>query len=177
MLHSKNQYKSPLVISIASQTCTFSFRPQFFPTVTFRRACLFSLLMFLVLKSGIFILDVSIVFVSYYLVMNNLHLCQSLPTLIPKSINFWFKINQSFCYDDPPSLRSQCCCLVSMSSPILWDPMGCSTPGSSVPGIFQARILEWVAVSFSRGFSQPRKWTCIPCMARRIFTTEASGKP
>ena len=51
-----------------SQTRTFSFRPQFFSTVTFRRACLFSLLMFWVLKSGIFILDVSIVFVLHYLV-------------------------------------------------------------------------------------------------------------
>ena len=38
----------------------------------------------------------------------------------------------------------------------LCDPMDCSPPGSSVHGIFQARILEWVAISFSRGFSQPR---------------------
>ena len=175
MLHRKNQYKSPFVISIASQTRTFSIRPQFFSTVTFRRACLFSLLMFLVLKSGIFILDVSIVFVSYYLVMNNLHLCQSLPTLTPKPINFWFKVNQSFCWWSAP-LRSQCCCFVSMSCPTVWDPMDCSTPGSSVPGIFQASILEWVAVSFSRGFPQPRNWTCIPCVVGRIFTTEAPGK-
>ena len=38
----------------------------------------------------------------------------------------------------------------------LCDPMGCSLPGSSVHGIFQARILEWVAISSSRGSSQPR---------------------
>ena len=37
--------------------------------------------------------------------------------------------------------------------PALCDPVDCSPPGSSVHGIFQARILEWVAVSFSRGFS------------------------
>ena len=43
----------------------------------------------------------------------------------------------------------------------LWDPMDYSTPGSSVHGISQARILEWVAISFSRGSSQPRYWTCI----------------
>ena len=61
----ENQYKPPLVISIASQTRTFSSIPQFF-TVTFRRASLFSFLVFRVLKSGIFILDLSIVFVSYY---------------------------------------------------------------------------------------------------------------
>ena len=38
----------------------------------------------------------------------------------------------------------------------LCDPMDCSPPGSSVHGIFQARILQWVAILFSRGFSQPR---------------------
>ena len=42
-----------------------------------------------------------------------------------------------------------CCCLVSQSCPTLCDPMDCSPPGSSVPGILQARILEWVAISFS----------------------------
>ena len=39
------------------------------------------------------------------------------------------------------------------------DPMDCSPPGSSVHGISQARVLEWIAVSFSRGSSQPRDWT------------------
>ena len=38
----------------------------------------------------------------------------------------------------------------------LCDPMGCSLPGSSVHGLFQARVLEWVAISFSRGSSQTR---------------------
>ena len=38
----------------------------------------------------------------------------------------------------------------------LFDPVDCSLPGSSVRGIFQARVLEWVAISFSRGSSQPR---------------------
>ena len=41
----------------------------------------------------------------------------------------------------------------------LCDPMDCTLPNSSVPGILQARILEWVAVSFSRGSSRPRDWT------------------
>ena len=39
----------------------------------------------------------------------------------------------------------------------LSNPMDCSLPGSSVPGIFQARVLEWIAISFSRGYSRPRK--------------------
>ena len=44
-------------------------------------------------------------------------------------------------------------CSISQSCPTLCDPMDCSLPGSSVHGAFQARILEWVAISFSRGFS------------------------
>ena len=46
--------------------------------------------------------------------------------------------------------------------------MDCSPPGSSVRGILQARILEWGAISFSRGSSWPRDWTCISCVGRRI---------
>ena len=42
-----------------------------------------------------------------------------------------------------------------------WPPLDCSPPGFSVYGISQARILEWVAISFSRGSSQPRDWTCV----------------
>jgi len=50
--------------------------------------------------------------------------------------------------------------------------MDCSPPGSSVHGISQARILEWIAISFSRGSSRPRDQTCISCLAGRFFTTE-----
>ena len=53
--------------------------------------------------------------------------------------------------------------------PALCDPMDCSAPGSSVRRIFQARILEWVAISFSRGSSWPRDWTQVSCIGRRIF--------
>ena len=49
------------------------------------------------------------------------------------------------------------------------DPMGYSPPGSSVHGISQARILEWVAISFSRGSSRPRDWTRISCIGRQIL--------
>ena len=45
---------------------------------------------------------------------------------------------------------------VAQLCPTLCDPMDCSPPGSSIHGILQARILEWVAISFSRGSSQPR---------------------
>ena len=47
----------------------------------------------------------------------------------------------------------------------LCGPMNCSPPGSSVPGISQARILEWVAISFSSGSSQPRDRTCVSCVS------------
>ena len=50
------------------------------------------------------------------------------------------------------------------------DPMDCSLPGSSVHGILQARILEWVAISFSRGSSQPWNRTHVSCIAGRFFT-------
>ena len=49
----------------------------------------------------------------------------------------------------------------------LCDPMNCSPTGSSVHGIFQARILEWVVISSSRGSSWPRDWTCVSCIARQ----------
>ena len=49
------------------------------------------------------------------------------------------------------------------------EPMDCSLPGSSVHGILQARILEWVAISFSRGSSWPGDWTCISRIDRLIL--------
>ena len=52
----------------------------------------------------------------------------------------------------------------------LWNPVDCSPPGSSVPGISQAGRLEWVAISFSRGASQSRDWTHVSCLAGRFFT-------
>ena len=47
---------------------------------------------------------------------------------------------------------------VAQSCPTLCDPTDCSLPGSSVHGIFQAIVLEWIAISFSRGSSQPGDW-------------------
>ena len=49
------------------------------------------------------------------------------------------------------------------------DPMDCSLSGSSVHGIFQARVLEWIAISFSRGSSQTRKQNRVSCIAGRGF--------
>ena len=63
---------------------------------------------------------------------------------------------------------------VTQSCPTLWDPMDCSPPGSSVHGIFQARILEWVAISFSRRSSWPRDRTWFSHIVGRRFTIRAT---
>ena len=62
---------------------------------------------------------------------------------------------------------------VTQSCPTLCNPMDCSLPGFSVHGIFQARVLEWDAISFSRGSSQPRDQTLVSCIASRRFTVWA----
>ena len=66
---------------------------------------------------------------------------------------------------------------VAQSSPTLCDPMDCSLRGSSVHGIFQARVLEWVAISFSKGSSRSRDRTRVSRIAGRRFTIWATGKP
>ena len=66
---------------------------------------------------------------------------------------------------------------LSVSHSVTSDSMDCSPPGSSVCGILQARILEWVAISSSRGSSQPRDQTQVPCTAGRFFLSEPPGKP
>ena len=74
-----------------------------------------------------------------------------------------------------------CMCARAKSCPTLCDPMGCSSPGSSVHGILQARILEWVAMSSPRGSSQPRDLTCvsfISCIGRQIlYHSSHLGRP
>ena len=69
-------------------------------------------------------------------------------------------INVSLVKNDIPCMRAH---LVAQSCPTLRDPMDCSPPGSSVYGIFQARILEQVAISSSKGYYPPRDQTRISC--------------
>ena len=63
-----------------------------------------------------------------------------------------------------------CVCLVTQLCPTLWDFMNCSPPGSSVHGILQARILEWVAIPFPRGSSQHKNQIQVSCIAGWFFT-------
>ena len=64
--------------------------------------------------------------------------------------------------------------LVAQLCPTLCDPMDCSPPGSSVHGILQVRILEWFAISYSRGSSQPKDGTLVSWIAGEIFTVWAT---
>ena len=72
-----------------------------------------------------------------------------------------------------------CTHLVDQSCLTLCDPVNCSLPGFSVCGILQARILEWVAVSSSRGSSRPRDQSLVSYVSctGRLFTTIPPGKP
>ena len=67
-----------------------------------------------------------------------------------------------------------CCCLVAHLCPTLCNPMDCSPPGSSVHGISQASILEWVAISSSKGSSQPSDWTHISCKSPALQSDSLS---
>ena len=69
-------------------------------------------------------------------------------------------------------LSISCVCVCTQSCPAVCDPVGCSPLDAPVHGILQARILGWVAISYSRGSSQPRDWThisCVSCIDRWIL--------
>ena len=63
---------------------------------------------------------------------------------------------------------------VAQLCPTHCDHLDCSLPGFSIHGIFQARVLEWFAISLSRGSSQPRDWTQVSHIAGRCFTLWAT---
>ena len=67
--------------------------------------------------------------------------------------------------------------VVAQPCPALCDPMVCGPPGSSVHGILQARILEWVAIAYSRGSSRPWDRTWVSLTAGRFFTVWTTSGP
>ena len=99
----------------------------------------------------------------------------------------WYISLYSFCRDFSGFVKTSCVCFsdvslitywnilmahacsVSQSCLALCDPMDDSPPGFSAHGVFQTRILEWVAIFYSRGSSRPRDWTRISCNSRRIL--------
>ena len=95
----------------------------------------------------------------------------TLPTHLQVNILGWVKTHL-----DGVTIRTMCVSVTQLCL-TLCDPMGCCLPGSSVHGISQARILQWVAISFSGGSSQPRGQTHVSCTAGRSFTSELPGMP
>ena len=83
----------------------------------------------------------------------------------------WVRFQLSFA--SPSNIQfciGMCCCyLVTKLYPTFCDPMDCSSLGSSVHGIFHAKILEWVAIPFPRGSSRPRNRTWVFHIAGRFF--------
>ena len=67
------------------------------------------------------------------------------------------------------------CALVAQSCLILCDPMDCSPLGSSVHGVLQARIVEWVDMPSSKGSSQPRDWTLVSCTEGGLYHLSHQG--
>ena len=73
-----------------------------------------------------------------------------------------------------------CVCVRALCRSVVSDslqPLDCSPPGSYTHGIFQARILEWIAISYSRGSSWPRDRTHIFCISRHFTTVKNLGTP
>ena len=77
-------------------------------------------------------------------------------------------LNSNF-YWDLALNQPRCVCSVTKSCPTVCDPMDCSPPSFSVHGIFQARVLEWVAIPFSRGSSRPRDGNHASYIGRRVL--------
>ena len=89
--------------------------------------------------------------------------------LLPTSITFFLDTKKNIIHSSYIVL----CCAKSLQSCLtLWDPIDCCPPGSSVQGILQARLLEWVSKSSSRRSSWSRNWThlsCVSCIGRQIL--------
>ena len=86
--------------------------------------------------------------------------------------HFYLKHCPISLHSSPLPLLKSPCHVYALSCLTLCDPMNCSPPGSSVHGISQATILEWVDIPFSRESSWPRDWICVSwasCIGRQIF--------
>ena len=95
------------------------------------------------------------------------NLPRSLRTHHSELRNHWIRQNFPLALDRISSWNYRKLQVVCVQScPTLCDPMDCSLPGSSIHGVLQARILEWVATSFSRGSSRLRDSTCVSCIGK-----------
>ena len=89
-------------------------------------------------------------------------------TILQVNMVPWSRKN-SWCLDPTYWWKRRVKVLVVQLCPILCNSMDCSPPSSSVHGISQARILEWLAISFSRGSFWPRDWICVSFIGRQVL--------
>ena len=108
----------------------------------------------------------------YYLMLMYLFLYQC-----SHQIKFILPFMEERTHESLHSFSLSVCLCVCASCPTLCDSIDCSLLGSTVHEIFQARILEWVAISFSRGSSQPRDGTRISCISCIGFFTKMGSLP
>ena len=119
--------------------------------------------------------------------LRNLYVDQEATDRTEHGTTHWFQIRKEVCqgYILSPCLFNLNAAYImqsvrlkwseaAQSCPSLCNPMDCSLPGSSVLGIFQATVLEWIAISFSRGSSQPRDQTRVSRIVDRRFTVWAT---
>ena len=99
----------------------------------------------------------------------------SLPLLPHQSLNDWSSTSL-LCFFIRMNVCVCGCVCVTQSCPTLCDTMDCSLPGSSVPGILQARVMKWVDISFAMGFSWPRDWTQFLALKADSLPPEPPGK-
>ena len=99
---------------------------------------------------------------------------QSTYSLFKKNFFYWNRVDLQCCVSFGYTAKWFSHVLVTQLCLTLCDSMDCSPPGSSVYGILQARILEWVAISFSKESSWPSNRTCVSCIAGRFFTNWAT---
>ena len=104
-------------------------------------------------------------------------LCSHRTTAHPSSFYFWIGLKcLAFVWMSSDLYTAWTRAQSLQSSPTLRDSTDCNLPGSSVHEIFPAKILEWVAISSSRGSSWPRYQTLISCLTGEFCTTEPPGK-
>ena len=97
---------------------------------------------------------------------------------VSHSLNIWkLFYQQQISEASLPRLSEKNLKSLTQSCPTLCNPVDCSPPGSSVHGILQARILEWVAIWFSKGSSWAKDWTWVSCVAGGFFTIWAITLP
>jgi len=104
--------------------------------------------------------------------------CPVPPKPLTPILTLWDHFRITYLCPCPGSAPVRAVCLVTQSCPTPCDPMDCSPLGSSVQEILQATMLEWAAIPFSRGSSQPRDQTCVSCIsgiAGRFLTVESPG--